>query len=175
MELRGLAIPESWPRPPEHFPLEMEARLLDLGVRCLRTDEQHAAQVGLTDFLCVVGFVRTQLLGGSVRSGWAFIQFSPSERTLRHRLVQSHQKAMCLRPNLSTLSEYLRSRLQFWTSSEAHAHWRKKSEWIRVWQQRGQSAPRFSSAADQKGKGSNGSAAMLKWSAFCASVVDALE
>ena len=31
----------------------------------------------------------------------------------RHRLAQSHQKAMCLRPNLTTLSEYLRSRLHF--------------------------------------------------------------
>ena len=137
------------------------------------------------------GVVRTQMLGGSARSGWArrrsvrsftsfrFLRsefysrslptstsswkllqrfqessstsrqtngrYTPHRRsTLRHRLAQSHQQAICLRASFSTLSEFLRSWLQFWTSSEAHAHWRKSSEWIRVWQERNQElgAPR---------------------------------
>ena len=56
--------------------------------------------------------------------------------SLSSQLAQSHQGAMCLPANLSTVPKYLQSWLQIWKSPEAHTHWRKNSEWIRAWQQR---------------------------------------
>ena len=64
------------------------------------------------------------------------------------QLARSHQKAMCILANLSTLPKYLRSWQQFWKSTEAHAHSRKSSEWIRVWQRRRRNIPMFSKATD---------------------------
>ena len=78
------------------------------------------------------------------------VQASVAPVSLSSHLAQSHQGAMCLPANLSTLPKYLQSWLQFWKSPEAHTHWRKNSEWIRAWQQRRRSTPRLLSTADQE-------------------------
>ena len=67
--------------------------------------------------------------------------------------AQSHRILKYFLPYLSTLPKYLQSWRQFWASPEALAHWRRSSEWIRMWQQRRRNTPRLSLAADQKRKG----------------------
>ena len=103
------------------------------------------------------------------------VQASVASVSLSSQLARSHQKAMCLPANLSTLPKYLQSWVQFWTGPEARTDWRKSSEWIRVWQQRKRSTPRISTAADQEGEGSSDWAAMPRCSAFYAPVTNALE
>ena len=49
----------------------------------------------------------------------------------------------------------LQNWLQLWTRSEAHARWRRNSEWIRARRQQRRNKSRFSSAADQEEKGSS--------------------
>ena len=51
---------------------------------------------------------------------------------------------------LSTLPKYLQSWRQIWTSPEAHAHWRRSSEWIWAWQQRRRQTPKLSSLANHE-------------------------
>ena len=169
---------------------------------CSRTDEQYAASASLSDRVYVCrGVVRTHLLGGSARTGWAWsrsVRSCASFRFLRSELYQDFFRPRkpagnCFRgssgvhPVLARrtaaahsivgplcgidLRSLIKRRcacaptsrpcrrtcgvdyVQFCTNSEAHAHCRKSSEWIQVWQQRNQRTPRFSTVADQKGKG----------------------
>ena len=76
------------------------------------------------------------------------VQASVASVSLSSQLAQSHQKAMCVSANFSTLPMYLQSWLQCSTGPEAHTHWRKSSGWIQEWRQQ-RSAPRLSTAADQ--------------------------
>ena len=151
------------------------------GFGCLRTEEQYAASVGCSDRVSVCrGVVRTQLLAGSARSGWArrlsvkgcTSRFSRSEFYQDFCLAQSHQKAMCLRPNLSG---YFKSRLQFWTSSEAHASLGKEFGVDPCGNNKTRVHRGFQRRRIRRVNGSGGSAAMLKWSAFQTSVMDTLE
>ena len=68
----------------------------------------------------------------------------------------------------------VRAKLEFWTSSAAHTHWRKNSEWILAWQQRRRSTRRRLSAADQEEKGSSNWATTPTCSALYAPVTGAL-
>ena len=83
-----------------------------------------------------------------------------------HHLAHSHQGAMYLPANLSTLPKYLQNRLQFWTTPGPHNHRRKSSEWIWVKQQRKRSTTGFSTAADQAGEGSRNLAATPRCTAL---------
>ena len=96
MELRGRAIPEPWPLPPFHSSDRGKSARLGCagGPRnrmfgCSRTDEQYAASASLSDRVYVFrGIVRTHLLGGSARSGWARRPGAASFRFLRSELYQ---------------------------------------------------------------------------------------
>ena len=64
------------------------------------------------------------------------VQASVAPVRTSRQLARSHQRAMRLPANLSTLPKNLQSWLQFWTNPGAHNHWRKSSDWIWVGQQR---------------------------------------
>ena len=172
----------------------------DLGAHGLTSN--YAASASLSDRVYVCrGVVRTHLLGGSARSGWArrrSVRSCASFRFLRSELYQDFFRPRkpagnCFRSSRGVHPVLARQTaaahsidgvrsmastravsskgdvpapqpldlveracevdyVQFWTSSEAHAHCRKSSEWIQVWQQRNQRTPRFSTVGGSEGE-----------------------
>ena len=121
-------------------------------VGCSRPDALQFEPCDVGDSCCFAKDKQPSVTRGS-HSAWSWrrhqSQSSPGQASSR----RSHHKAMCLLAHLSTLPKYLQSWQQFWTSPEAHARSRKRSEWIQVWQQRRRNTPLFSTAADQEGEG----------------------
>ena len=60
---------------------------------------------------------------------------------------------MCLTADLSTVPKHLQSWRLFWACPDAHALWRKSSEWIRAWQQRRRCTPEVLNGGGSGGGG----------------------